>query len=41
MEHRITIKESGVISVYIDINAAIKYMSGLLRDGVAFSYELA
>lgn len=41
MEHRITLKASGVISVYVDNNAAIAYIAGLLRAGIAFSYELA
>ena len=41
MEHRITLKESGVISVYTDTKAMMHYIAGLVSDGIAFNYEFA
>lgn len=41
MEHRITVTETKVISVYLDPFAAMKYIASLVHDGIAFSYEFA
>lgn len=41
MEHRIIITKTQVVSVFKDLDAMDLYISGLIHDRIAFSYEFS